>query len=474
MGDAHPTIIFVTSRVFMTQCTKESLRKENFSLINTPRAFHIITYGCQMNKCDSEVLASILKEEGYYYTDDFQTADILLLNTCSVRDTAERKVLGRLERLRHLKEDRPGMILGVCGCMAQSWEHELMEKFPHIDFVLGTSRLAELPKLIREVQETGRSVIDVSEVAPQNEPIPTVRESSVTAWVTIMHGCDNFCSYCIVPYVRGRERSRSASEILQEVKYLAESGYKEITLLGQNVNSYGLDTEESLDFAGLLALINDNSPGIERIRFTTSHPKDVSEKLIDAIANLPKVCKHFHLPAQAGSNNVLRRMNRGYTREHYMSLVDRLRLKIPLISITTDLIVGFPGETERDFQDTVDLVEKVGFDIAFCFRYSPRRGTPAASMEDQLPEDVKMKRLYELLEIQDMISISKNKALIGTAHDILVEGRNPKDKSQLLGRTDTNKIVFFTEGDDLIGQIVTVSITDSGNWSLRGELIRGY
>lgn len=434
------------------------------------KTFHIITYGCQMNKCDSEVLTSILIEEGYSYTENFQDADILILNTCSVRDTAERKVLGRLERLKQVKQNRPDMILGVCGCMAQSWAHELVERFPYVNFILGTNRLSELPELINKSQKTGEAAIDISEIPSENEPIHIVRESSVTAWVTIMHGCNNFCSYCIVPYVRGRERSRSSSSILEEVKSLGEKGYKEVTLLGQNVNSYGLDIGE-VDFADLLRIINNDSPRIERIRFTTSHPKDVSPKLISAIAELPKVCKHFHLPAQAGSNNVLKRMNRGYTREHYLYLIDELRTKVPDISITTDLIVGFPGETEQDFLDTLDLVKRVEFDVAFCFRYSPRRGTPAASMEDQIPEDVKMHRLYELLEIQDSISVAKNEALIGTVQCVLVEGRNPKDEKQLSSRTDTNKIVFFTGEDELIGKIVKVRIIDSGNWSLRGELI---
>ncbi|MGQ9609040.1 MAG: tRNA (N6-isopentenyl adenosine(37)-C2)-methylthiotransferase MiaB [bacterium] len=438
--------------------------------IDMSKTFHIITYGCQMNKCDSEVLTSILIKEGYSYTENFQDADILILNTCSVRDTAERKVLGRLERLKQVKQKRPDMILGVCGCMAQSWARELVERFPYINFILGTNRLSELPELINKSQKTGEMAIDISEIPPENEPIHIVRESSVTAWVTIMHGCNNFCSYCIVPYVRGRERSRSSSSILEEVKSLGEKGYKEVTLLGQNVNSYGLDIGE-VDFADLLRIINNDSPGIERIRFTTSHPKDVSPKLISAIAELPKVCKHFHLPAQAGSNNVLKRMNRGYTREHYLHLIDELRAKVPNISITTDLIVGFPGETEQDFLDTLDLVKRVEFDVAFCFRYSPRRGTPAASMEDQIPEDVKMRRLYELLEIQDNISVAKNEALIGTVQCVLVEGRNPKDEKQLSSRTDTNKIVFFTGEDELIGKIVKVRIIDSGNWSLRGELI---
>jgi len=436
-----------------------------------PKTYHIITYGCQMNKCDSEVLASILSEHGYSYIEDFQEADVLLLNTCSVRDTAERKVLGRLERLKHLKGKRPDMILGVCGCMAQSWEKELLKRFPYIDIILGTSRLLELPDLIKKRLESKYPAVDVLESPYHDEVVPAVRESSITAWVTIMHGCNNFCSYCIVPYVRGRERSRSSSSILQEIKSLGEKGYKEITLLGQNVNSYGLDSNESLDFADLLALIDKDFSGIKRIRFTTSHPKDVSPKLIDAIATLPKVCKHFHLPAQAGSNNVLAKMNRGYTREHYLNLIERLREKVPGISITTDLIVGFPGEAEDDFQDTLDLVRRVEFDIGFCFRYSPRRDTPAASMPDQLPEEVKMSRLYELLKVQDSISVTKNRAMTGTIHEVLVEGRNPKDEYQLLGRTDTNKIVFFNGETDLIGQLVTVKIVDAGNWSLRGEKV---
>ncbi len=424
-----------------------------------------------MNKCDSEVLTSLLSENGYFYIDDFQEADILLLNTCSVRDTAERKVLGRLERLKQVKEKKPDMIIGVCGCMAQSWEKELIDKFPYVDIILGTSRLTELPNLIRERLNSGVSAIDVLEMPSDGEVIPAIRESKITAWVTIMHGCNNFCSYCIVPYVRGRERSRSSESIIQEIGSLGELGYKEVTLLGQNVNSYGLDSDKSIDFADLLALIDANSPGIERIRFTTSHPKDVSQKLIDAMGDLSKVCNHFHLPAQAGSNNVLEKMNRGYTREHYIDLTDRLRAKVPDISITTDLIVGFPGETEDDFQDTLDLVQKVEFNVAFCFRFSPRRGTPAAKMDDQLPEEVKMRRLYELLAIQDKISIAKNRSMVGQIHEILVEGRNPKDQSQLSGRTRDNRIVFFAGDVDLIGQLVIVEIINAGNWSLRGEHI---
>ena len=434
-----------------------------------PEKFHIITYGCQMNKCDSEVLASILVEHGYVHTEDIDSADVVLLNTCSVRDTAERKVIGKLGRLKHLKQDRPDMILGVCGCMAQSWGDQLSDKFPHVDIVLGTSRLPELPRLIKRCRELGSAVVDISETPSEDEFLNKSRESSVTAWVNIMHGCNNFCSYCIVPYVRGRERSRSSSSILREVKSLAEAGYKEVTLLGQNVNSYGLGSDESLDFAGLLALIDREAEGIERIRFTTSHPKDVSPRLMDALANLPKVCKHFHLPAQAGSNNVLARMNRGYTREYYMDLAQKLRERVPDISITTDLITGFPGETEEDFADTLDLVRQVQFDIGFCFRYSPRRDTPAASMEDQIPEDVKLRRLHELLKVQDEISMAKNEALIGTRHEVLVEGCNPRDESQITGRTSTNKIVFFPGHAGLIGQLVTIAITDTGNWSLRGE-----
>lgn len=425
-----------------------------------------------MNKCDSEMLASILGEHGYLYAEDLQDADIILLNTCSVRDTAERKVIGKLGRLKHLKEKRPDVILGICGCMAQSWGSQLADRFPYLDIVLGTSRLAELPRLIRRRQKLGCAVVDLSETPTDMDAIHTVRESSITAWVTIMHGCNNFCSYCIVPYVRGRERSRSSSDILREVGSLSEAGYKEITLLGQNVNSYGLDTDESLDFADLLALLalgDPRSENIKRIRFTTSHPKDVSSKLIDAVADLPKVCKRFHLPAQAGSDNVLSKMNRGYTRQYYIDLIGRLRERVPDISITTDLIVGFPGETEEDYTDTLDLVREVEFDVAFCFRYSPRRDTPAASMVDQVPEDIKMRRLHELLRIQDEISMAKNEALVGTRQEVLVEGRNPRDESQVTGRTSTNKIVFFPGHIGLVGQLVMVTITGAGNWSLRGE-----
>ena len=422
-----------------------------------------------MNKCDSEVLASILTQQGYLRVDELQDADVVLLNTCSVRDTAERKVVGRLGRIKHLKQERPDVILGVCGCMAQSWGQQLVDDFPQVDIVLGTGRLPELPRLIRQVRELGHAAVDVSETPSDMDKVHTIRESLISAWVTIMHGCNNFCSYCIVPYVRGRERSCSSSDILDEVKSLAERGYKEITLLGQNVNSYGLDTGESVDFADLLTLIDGESDGIERMRFTTSHPKDVSPKLIHALANLPKVCKHFHLPAQAGSDRVLAGMNRGYTRQYYLDLARKLKESVPGIAITTDLIVGFPGETEEDFADTLDLVRQVQFDVGFCFRYSPRRDTPAASMEGQLPEDIKMRRLYKLLEVQDGISMAKNQALVGTRQAALVEGRNPRDETQMTGRTDTNKIVFFPGDAELTGQLVSVTITGAGNWSLRGE-----
>jgi tRNA-2-methylthio-N6-dimethylallyladenosine synthase len=434
-----------------------------------PEKFHIVTYGCQMNKCDSEVLASILTEHGFVSVDELQDADIVLLNTCSVRDTAERKVIGRLGRIKHLKRKNPDMILGVCGCMAQSWGSELVDRFPQVDIVLGTSRLGELPRLLRQFKELGHAAVDVSEIPSDVDKTHTIRESSVSAWVTIMHGCNNFCSYCIVPYVRGQERSRRSSDILSEIKTLADKGYKEITLLGQNVNSYGLDTGESLDFADLLTLIDKESGGIERIRFTTSHPKDVSPKLVDALADLPKVCKHFHLPAQAGSDKILAKMNRGYTRQYYLDLARELKGRIPGIAITTDLIAGFPGETEEDFADTLDLVRQVQFDVGFCFRYSPRRDTPAATMEDQLPEDVKMRRLYELLEVQDGISLARNQALIGTRQKVLVEGSNPRYETQMTGRTDTNKIVFFPGDVELVGYLVDVTVTGSGNWSLRGE-----
>lgn len=431
--------------------------------------FHIITYGCQMNKCDSEVLSGILADSEYKYTDALEDADIVLLNTCSVRDTAESKVMGMLGRLKYIKEKRPDMIIGVCGCMAQSWGQTLIEKYPYVNIVLGTSRLPELPRLIKQLQELGQPAIDTLETPSDIDMPNPVRESSITAWVTIMHGCNNFCSYCIVPYVRGRERSRSSYSILNEVKSLGILGYKEVTLLGQNVNSYGIDKGDELDFAGLLELMDRESAGIERIRFTTSHPKDVPPNLIDAMASLPKVCEHFHLPAQAGSDKILARMNRGYTRQYYMDLVQKLREKVPGISITTDLIVGFPGETDEDFADTADLVQKVKFDVGFCFRYSPRRDTPAASMEDQVPEEIKMQRLYELLRIQDGISMAKNESILGTDQTLLVEGFNPRDKSQLTGRTRTNKIVFFTGSAELIGKLVNVTIIGAGNWSLRGE-----
>lgn len=433
----------------------------------------IRTFGCQMNERDTETIKGLLVQEGYAFTEHPEQADLVLYNTCCVRENPERKVYGQVGQLREIKIQKPHMVIGICGCMPQQKEElpRMLKRLPHVDLFFGTQNIHRLPELLHRVSETGERVVEIwEEGCDPIEGLPAVRECSFKAWVTIMHGCDNFCSYCIVPYVRGRERSRHPQDILREVQDLAENGVKEITLLGQNVNSYGRNLKLDTDFADLLAQLN-KVQGIERIRFTTSHPKDISDKLIFSLARLEKVCEHLHLPVQAGSNNVLRRMNRGYTREYYLQLVDKIRSHVPDISLTTDIMVGFPGETEADFAHTLSLVEQARYDSAFTFIYSPRKGTPARTMSDQVPEEVKKERIYQLIELQNGISLENNKALRGRELEVLVEGNSRNDEKLLTGKTTTAKTVIFPGRQELVGHLVNVRITEAQTWSLMGELI---
>ena len=430
---------------------------------------YIKTYGCQMNEYDSEVMAGLLTKDHYQLTSRPEEADLIILNTCYVREKVKQKVYSKLGEIKKLKEKNPHLILGVCGCVAQRRPEEVLQQAPYVDFILGTFSFYRLPLVVRRVRESGERIVDVEERETIPEKLPKLRKNKFSAYVPIMRGCDNFCTYCNVPYVRGRERSRLPEDILREVEELSCQGYKEVTLLGQNVNSYGKGLEDRLDFADLLTRIN-CIEGIERIRFTTSHPKDITDKLIQRMRDLDKVCEHLHLPVQAGSNKVLKRMRRGYTKERYLELVDKIRKTIPQISLTTDIIVGFPGESEQDFQETLDLVRRVEFDGAFTFCYSRIKGTEAAEFEDQLPEEVKKERLRRLIQLQRQILEKRNKSLVGQKFEVLVEGLSKKSSDELQGRTRTNKVVVFKGSPDLVGKLVQVKIVDSSQWALRGEI----
>lgn len=437
--------------------------------------YKIVTYGCQMNENDSEKLAGMLSTMGYAPIEDEEKADVIIFNTCSVRENADVKVFGNLGHYKPLKKRNPNMILAVCGCMMQQKEivERIKEKYPQVDLVFGTHNIHKFPELLVNARQSPRIVIDVWEDGGEIiESVPMERKFKHKAFVTIMYGCNNFCSYCIVPYTRGRERSRSPEKIIEEVRALAQDGCKEIILLGQNVNSYGKSLEASISFAELLRKLNEID-GIERIRFMTSHPKDLSEELILAMKECEKVCEHIHLPFQAGSNDILRIMNRKYTKEKYLNLIKKLKDAIPQISITTDIIVGFPGETEQDFQDTLDIVKQVKFDSAFTFLYSIRKETPAAKMKNQIPDEIKHERFNRLLELQQSISGKENTLLKDKIVEVLVDGTSKNDEKKMSGRTRSNKIVNFIGDKGTIGNIAQVKITDPHTWSLNGVQI-GY
>lgn len=439
----------------------------------SPKKYLIFTFGCQMNEHDSEHIAGILEGIGYVSSRDQHDADIIVVNTCCVRETAENKVFGLLGRLGQLKKKKPELILCLGGCMSQQ-EHmarRIRQRFPYVDVVFGTHNIHRLPELIETAMEMKGQVI---EILPGGdgiiEGVPVKRQKGVRAWVSITYGCNNFCTYCIVPYVRGRERSRAPEAIIEEVTTLGREGYKEVTLLGQNVNSYGKDLQSSTDFAGLLRALNDVQ-GIERIRFMTSHPRDFYDTLVEAVADLPKVCEHIHLPVQAGSNRILKKMNRGYTREYYLELVDKLRSAIPGVAITTDIMVGFPGETDDDFAGTVDLVKRVEFESAFTFIYNKRKGTPAADMPDQVPGDVKSTRIQELIDLQNNITLRKNAAEVGRVLECLVEGPSRTNTEFMSARTRTGKIVVYRGIPEQTGMFLPMRITGYSLTHLEGEVV---
>lgn len=435
------------------------------------KTYHIQTFGCQMNEHDSETLAGMLNQMGYQEQAVRNQADVIIINTCSVREHADKRFFGTLGQLKRIKRENPDKTIALCGCMMQQ-QHvidTIKSKYPWVDLVFGTHNLHEFPALMTEVQNTRSKRISVWDEAEEIvEGLPALRKHPYRAFINITYGCNNFCTYCIVPYTRGRERSRDPENILKEAKALVEDGVKEITLLGQNVNSY-LGGDHQLDFAGLIYALNEVE-GLERIRFMTSHPKDLSDRLIQAYVESKKVCPHIHLPVQSGSSAVLKRMNRRYTKEDYLGLVNRLQKVVPDISITTDIIVGFPGETEEEFQDTLDLVRRVRFDSAFTFLYSVRKGTPAERYTDQVPEEMKHERFDRLVEAVNQISAEKNLETVGKTEWVLVEGKSKTNAMTYTGRTGGHKLVNFKTDIDYTGQIIPVKILDANTFSLIGEI----
>ncbi len=438
----------------------------------SPKLFHTITFGCQMNLNDSERLAGQLRTIGYEITENMEQADIILINTCCVRESAEKKIYGKIGELKRLKLINPNLIIGVVGCMAQKDKDKILKKFPHVNLVMGTHNTHQLVELIAKLEESREPVLAVWDQAQRLAPdVPTVRKGKISAWVPIMYGCNNFCTYCIVPYVRGRERSRPLEHIINEIQQLGQDGFKEITLLGQNVNSYGKDSEEQVDFADLLHAA-DQVDTIARIRYMTSHPRDMNDKVIETIKNSKRICEHFHLPVQAGSDAILESMNRGYATRYYRQLVAKIRQAVPGASLTTDLIVGFPGETEDQFQETLEFLKTVRYDAAYTFIYSQRSGTPAARYPDQVPLPTKKARLNQLMTVQNEISLAINEQLVGKSMEVLVEGPSKNDDNTLMGRTRTNKIVLWPKkGQEQAGDLVHIQIDTAQTWVLKGRLI---
>jgi len=438
------------------------------------KKYFLRTYGCQMNVHDSEEIKYYLESLGYEAVDELELADIVVLNTCAIRENAKDKVFGYLGRCKHLKKEKPDLIIAVAGCLMQKPNEieEIHNRHKYIDIIIGTHNLNELPSLIEEANNKKIQNIEVysnSDVVFEN--VKYNRDSKVSAWINIIYGCDKFCTYCIVPFTRGRERSRKMEEVLEEVRDLKEQGYIEVTLLGQNVNAYGKDLNLGYDFATLLEEVA--KIGIPRIRFVTSHPWNFTDKMVDVIAKYDNVMPYVHLPIQSGSDDILRKMNRKYTIDEYKKLFDQIKSKVKNVAITTDIIVGFPNETDEDFEKTLDIVNYCKFDGAYTFIFSPREGTAAARMEDKVSMEVKEKRLQELNNLVNKYSLESNQKLVGKVVDVLVNGISEKDSSKVYGYTETMKLVNIVGGNDLIGKIVPVKITDAKSFSLDGEISQG-
>ena len=438
--------------------------------IGEGKKYYIKTYGCQMNVHDSENLAAILEDMSFSASESMEDADIILLNTCAIRENAHNKMYGFLGRVKHLKETKPNIICGICGCMAQedSVVELLMTKYKWVDVIFGTHNIHKLPNILKESIEKQKQEVEVFSIEGDvYENIPVKRDSKYKAWVNIMYGCDKFCTYCIVPYTRGKQRSRLPIDIINEVKQLKEDGYKEVTLLGQNVNAYGKDLDISYKMGDLLKDVAET--GIERVRFVTSHPWDFDDDMIDIIAKYDNIMPYIHLPLQSGSNRILKLMGRRYTKEQYIELFNKIKNKIPNCSITTDIIVAFPGETLEDFNDTLDVVNACKFDSAFTFIYSPRIGTPAAKMENNLTEEEKNNRLYKLNEVINKYANEINQSYLNKEVPVLIEGVSEKE-GKLMGYTDTMKLVNVSADSKYIGKIVNVCIENVKTWSLDGKI----
>lgn len=446
---------------------------KNIKDIGKDKRYIIQTHGCQANEADTEVIKGLLETQGFVWTDALEEADLVVINTCAIRENAENKVFGELGRLKSYKRINPNMIIAVAGCMPQeeATVERILKKYRHVDLVFGTHNINKLVEYLDYVMKEKKQLIEVySQEGEIVEALPQIRDHKFKAWVNIMFGCDEFCTYCIVPYTRGKERSRKKEYIIEEVKELVKQGYKEVTLLGQNVNSYGLDfVEEKYNFADLLAELAELD--IPRIKFTTSHPKDFSDDLIDVIAKFPNIMPFIHLPVQSGSNKVLKKMNRKYTKEEYLNLVDRIYDKIPGVSLTTDIIVGFPSETHEDFLETLDLVEKSRFEGAYTFVFSPRKGTPAAEYENNIDPAEAKNRLYELNKLVNEGYLRGNKRFENQVVKVLVEGYSKTKGDVLTGYTEHNKLVNFKGDESLIGQIVEVYVEKAKTWSLDGRVI---
>lgn len=453
------------------------VNENEFNKTGKKKSCVLHTFGCQMNEHDSEMLISMLEAMGYTQAISEDSSDLVIYNTCAVRENAELKVYGNLGHLKSIKKKRPDMKIVVCGCMMQQPHivDEIKQKYNHVDIIFGTHNLYKFPELLLESFEQEKILVDVWDVDGEVvEGLKSNRKFDVKAFVNIMYGCNNFCTYCIVPYTRGRERSRIPQDIIDEIKELVENGVKEVTLLGQNVNSYGKTLEENdrIDFATLLRKVNEVE-GLERIRFMTSHPKDISDDVIYAMRDCDKVCEFLHLPFQSGSTSLLKKMNRHYSKEDYLRIVEKAKNEVPGLAFSTDIMIGFPGETEEDVDDTIDIVEEVRYDSAFTFIYSKRRGTPAAKMEEQIPEEVKHSRFNRVLDAVNRISGEVNAEYLGKEVEVLVEGASKKVSDIYSGKTRQNKTVNFTGGDEnLIGKLVIVKVTDPKSFSLNGELVK--
>ncbi len=456
----------------------EAIAEQNsryYAIHSSKPRYLIQTFGCQMNEHDSENLCAMLEEMGYERGITAGECDLIIYNTCAVRENAELKVYGNLGQLKLEKRKNPDLKIAVCGCMMQQPHvvKELKSKYRHVDLVFGTHNLYKFPELLTNSMDTKKMLVDVWDVDGEVvEGLRSTRKFELKAFVNIMYGCNNFCTYCIVPYTRGRERSRTSEDIISEIKELAANGTKEITLLGQNVDSYGKTLDESITFDKLLRMVNEVE-GIERIRFMTSHPKDISDEVIYAMRDCDKVCEYLHLPIQCGSTPLLKRMNRHYTKEYYLDIIEKARNEVKDIAFSTDLMIGFPGETEKDLLDTIDVVEKVRYDSAFTFIYSKRKGTPAAQMPDQIPEDIKHERFNKVLNKVNEICAEINKNYIGRTVEVLVEGKSKNDNTKFTGRTRQNKLVNFEADEvELAGKLVKVNITSANTFSLNGLIVK--